>query len=155
MARKSKAHISLREKLAAALSHMMVEVDGKLERAIPYDDAKRMTADEVLSVFQFDHGIHEAIDGPTEHWNLTPRFILQHRKKTHAIDKPQIRKTDRIEEKAAEFRRKMLAKSGQTPADDVEVSTTRTGPKLRSRGFPKPPEGHKHRWGSRKMGRRA
>lgn len=154
MARKPKASMSLRKKLAAALRHMMVEVDGKLELAIPYDDAKRMTTDELLSLFQFDHGIHEAIDGPTEHWNLTPRFIMEHRRKTHEIDRPQIRKTDRIEEDAAEFRRKMLAKSGQTPADEVEVSTTRTGPKLRSRGFQRLPEGHKHQWGTRKMGRR-
>ena len=153
MARKPKAHISLREKLAAALSHMMVEVDGKLERAIPYDDAKRMTADEVLSVFQFDHGIHEAIDGPTEHWNLTPRFILPHRTKTHEVDRPQIRKTDRIEEDAAEFRRKMLAKSGQET--EPTVSTTKPKTKIKSRGFQKPPEGHKHKWGSRKMGKRA
>ena len=150
MARKPKAHISLREKLAAALSHMMVDVDGKLERAIPYDDAKRMTADEVLSIFQFDHGIHEAIDGPTKHWNLTPRFILPHRAKTHEIDRPQIRKTDRISKKQEAFRQSVLAKTDP----EVEAPATKRGPKLKSRGFQKKPEGHKHKWGTRKMGKR-
>lgn len=122
---------------------------------IPHEHQKLMTAGQVRSLVEFDHAVHSAIGGSHEFWNLTMRQILDHRWKTHEIDRPQIRKTDRIEEDAAEFRRKMLAKSGQSADPDVEVSTTRTGPKLRSRGFPKPPEGHKHKWGSRKMGRRA
>jgi hypothetical protein len=126
MARKPKAHISMREKLASALAHMMVEVDGKLERAIPYDDAKRMTSQEVCSLFQFDHGIHEAIDGPTEHWNLTPRLIAEHRRKTAKVDRPRIAKTGRNEEAHEAFRLKMLAKAGQSDASDVEENHNET-----------------------------
>lgn len=138
-----KAHISLREKLASALAHMMVEVDGKLERAIPYQDAKRMTADEVLSLFHFDHGIFESIGGPTAHWNLTPRFIQDHRVKTAKIDRPAMAKADRISDEHAAFQRRVLAKS--SPDSDSSVAERRTKPKakLRSRGFQKPPAGHK------------
>lgn len=149
MSRKPKAHISMLEKLASALAHMMIEVDGKLERAIPYDDAKRMTSQEVCSLFQFDHGIHEAIDGPTEHWNLTPRLIAEHRRKTAKVDRPQISKTDRIEGDHEAFRRKMLAKAGQSDAPHVAENSTKPKRKIRSRGFVKRPEGHKYKWGKR------
>ena len=144
--RSKKAHISLREKLASALAHMMVEVDGKLERAIPYEDAKRMTADEVCSLFHFDHGIYETIGGPTEHWNLTPRMIAEHRRKTATTDIPAIRKSDRIEAAQAEYRSRILAKSSLD--EGVEKTAPKPKSRLRSRPFQKPPPGHS-RWGKK------
>lgn len=143
MKRKSKAHVSLRKKLAAALRHMKIEVDGKLVDAIPYDDAKKMTDKHVISLFHFDHGIHETIDGPTEHWNLTPRFIADHRRKTAKIDHPQIDKTKRVMAKQAEFRARVLAKTDP----EAELPTAKPKAKIKSRGFQKRPEGHKHQWG--------
>lgn len=132
-----KARISTKTKLAAALRCLMIEEDGKLVPAIPYDDARRMTEDEIISLFHFDHGVQEAIGGPTEPWNLTPRFIAEHRKKTAAVDLPAIAKTKRLAEKHEAFRRRILAKSGQTHANDVDNSTTRPKSTLRSRPFPK------------------
>ncbi len=139
--RKKKAHISLREKLASALAHMMVEVDGKLERAIPHQDAAKMTSDEVISLFHFDHNVYEAIGGETTHHNLTPRFIADHRRKTAKIDLPAIRKSDRVESAHEAFRSRVLAKT----TDDVAVVEPAARPKskLRSRGFQKAPPGHK------------
>jgi len=133
----------LYEKIAAVLRDLMVEEDGKLVRAIPYEHAKQMTAREVMSLFEWDHGIHKAIDGPDKHWNLTARMIMEHRFKTHKIDRPQIRKTDRLSEAHTEFQRKILAKSGA--ASDVAETETKPksswpkGRKLQSRGFQKKP----------------
>lgn len=123
----------LREKLAAVLRDLMVEVDGKLERVIPWDHARKMTADEVISLFHFDHGIYHVHGGPMLHWNLTARLIQEHREKTATIDRPQIAKTDRISAKQQAFRQAVLAKAGQLP--DAET----------------PPPKQKTRWPSRKM----
>lgn len=131
----------LYEKLAAVLRDHMVEEDGKLVRAIPYEHARQMSSGEIYSLFEFDHGIHDAIGGPYKHWNLTARFIPEHRIKTRTKDIPQIAKTKRITKEQAAFRQRMLAKSGV--ADDVEKTETKPksawpkGRKLQSRGFPK------------------
>jgi len=131
----------LYEKLAAVLRDLMVEEDGKLVRAIPLEHAKQMTARELMSLFEWDHGIHKAIGGPDKHWNYTARLIPEHRIKTRKKDIPQIAKTKRIEKDHAEFQRKILAKSGV--ASDVSETQTKPrsawpkGRKLQSRGFPK------------------
>jgi hypothetical protein len=127
----------IEEELACALVHLL---------GIPREHAKNMTAEQVRSLVQFDHVVHHAIGGEHVHHNLTPRQILDHREKTHTIDRPQIRKTDRIGDKEAAFQARVLAKSGQeAPA----APKTKPKVKIKSRGFQKPPEGHKHKWGSR------
>lgn len=135
MSGRKKDRIPIKEKLAAALAHTMVEVDGKLVRAISYDDAKELSSEQILSLFQFDHGVHESIDGPTVHWNLTPRFIAEHRRKSNKIDIPQIAKTKRISAEQEAFRRRMLEKSG--PALEPEVEKNKPSRKIQSRPFPK------------------
>jgi len=133
----------LYEKLAAVLRDHMVEEDGKLVRAIPYEHARQMSSGEIYSLFEFDHGIHKSIGGPDKHWNLTARFIPEHRIKTRTKDIPQIAKTKRIVKDHADFQRKILAKSGV--ASDVAETKTKPrsawpkGRKLQSRGFPKKP----------------
>ena len=138
MSRKPKAHMPLREKLAAALAQMMVEVDGKLVRAIPHDDAKLMTAEELCSLFEFDHAIYECIGGPTKHWNLTPRFIAEHRQKTNKIDKPAIAKSKRLVEDQEAFRQRLLRKGSLEPI--VAETPTKPRAKIQSRGFSKLPK---------------
>ena len=52
-----------------------------------------MTADQVISLFQFDHDPHPhaaPFNGPSLHWNCTPRLILAHREKTATHDVPMI-----------------------------------------------------------------
>ncbi|WP_439372970.1 hypothetical protein [Bradyrhizobium sp. DASA03120] len=122
-----RAHISFKTKLAATLCEMLTDDGtGKLVKIIPHEDAVRMTEDQVLSLFRFDHGVYHAHDGSDEFWNLTPMLIQAHDRKTRERDIPQIAKTRRIEKAQAEFRARLLAKD---------------------RGEPKPPS----RWPKRKM----
>lgn len=95
-------YIPLKEKLAAALAQMLRDDgSGKLVPVIPYPDAKMMTADQVLSLFHFDHyPVRKTDGGPDKHFNLVPRFIREHREKTATIDVPQIRKADRLSRRA-------------------------------------------------------
>ncbi len=72
MSRKRKQP-TLKMKLAAALV---------LLGEIPYAHAKAMTADQVISLFQFDHGIYHTWGGSDDFWNLEPMFIRTHRAKT-------------------------------------------------------------------------
>jgi acetyl-CoA acetyltransferase len=96
-----RAHISLREKLAAALAWY---------EGIPYEDAQKMSAEQCISLFQFDHWPHRKCDGGSDHFsNLRPMFIGEHRKKTATVDLPAIAKDRRIEEKWNAFNRAVAA----------------------------------------------
>lgn len=94
----SRAHISLKTKLAAALLTMLrPNESGKLVRVISHEEAKRMTADQILARFDWDHyPIRKADGGPDEPWNLEPRPTAEHSKKTREIDQPQLAKQRRI-----------------------------------------------------------
>lgn len=115
-------HIRLTEKLASALAHLA---------GIPYDHRELMTAEQVISLFHFDHDpIPHAppYNGPDLHYNLTPRLITPHREKTAKVDVPRIAKTKRIIEAEQAFRDRLLA------------SPPRSEPKKRSipsRPFPR------------------
>jgi len=140
----TRKRIPHREELAAALRELAVLRGGALEHALTYEEAKLMTADQVISLFQRDHGIHHTIGGPDEHWNLTWRFIGEHREKTNKIDKPRIAKTRRGAKAEAQFRQRVLARSGQADADEgipsrdkIRTSRWPKGRKMQSRPFPK------------------
>lgn len=98
-------------KLASALLQIKGD-DG--QALIPWEDAKLMTAEQIISLFQWDHYPfrHEA-GGPAEAWNLVPRFIREHREKTAKIDAPEIAKIKRISPAEEEFRQRLL-----TPRQD-------------------------------------
>lgn len=93
-----RAHIPLKTKLAATLLTMLrPDEDGNLVRIISHDEAKRLTADQILARYHFDHWpIRKADGGPDAPWNLEPRPIAEHAKKTREIDVPQIAKQKRI-----------------------------------------------------------
>jgi len=119
-----RAHISLKTKLASALLQLC---DASGHRLVPYEDAKQMTADQIVSLFAFDHyPIPKGLDGPDEPWNLDPRMLMEHRVKTATYDVPVHAKGKRITKREEEFRRRLLAKD---------------------RGEPKP----RSRWPKRKM----
>ena len=90
---------SLSTKLASALLAL---------GQIPYDDAKQMTAAQLISLYNCDHGIFHVHDGPPDFWNLTPRLIQAHRVKTATIDVPAIAKGKRIRRKEEEHLAQML-----------------------------------------------
>src|SRR5258708_10808167 len=78
-------------------------------RAVSYEPSKLMTADQIISLFHFDHyPIRHADGGPDEPWNLPPRLIKAHRVKTKR-DVKEIAKGRRIEEKWQTFNRAVAA----------------------------------------------
>jgi hypothetical protein len=114
---------------------------------IPYDDAKKMTADQLISLYEFDHGIfyeteHEDRD---KFWNLAPLLIRTHRAKTK-LDLSAIAKSKRLRRANEEFH-KSWAKLEARQREETErilgrvfnesVIAQRPKRKLRSRGFDK------------------
>ena len=92
-----RSHISMEKRCAAALLAL---------GHIPYEDAKLMTARQIISLYHWDHGILHAHDGPDEPWNLTPRLIAEHRTKSRR-DTGKVAKTKRIDAQWSEFTRRM------------------------------------------------
>lgn len=129
-------HISLTVKLAAALL-MLRDENGEL--LIPHEHAKLMSADQIISLYQFDHyPIRKDDDGPDEPWNLEPKGIMRHRKKTAEIDVPQMAKADRLQGNATLHAAAMASKRGDY-AGAAQILATAPKPKFKrkiaSRGF--------------------
>ena len=103
MARKS---LSLKTRLASALLAL---------GHIPYADAKEMTADQLISLYHFDHGMLHESEHPQRdmYWNITPRLIKAHRDKTKQ-DAAIIAKGRRIR------KRQLLVEVGHMLARAVE-----------------------------------
>ena len=124
---KRREYIPKDELIAAAL---------RIAFDIPWEHARQLTAEQVISLVVWDHGIYKAWEkAPGEfdkHWNLTPRLIANNREKT-AKDVAIIRKADRISKANEQFRARVLAKTtGETP-----VAPARPKKKLPSRPFQK------------------
>jgi hypothetical protein len=109
--RPSRTKAVIEEELACALVHLL---------GIPREHAKLMTAGQVRSLVEFDHIVHHAIGGEHVHHNLTPRQILDHREKTHKIDRPQIRKTQRLSAEQEAFRKRLERKTDPTVAQEIQ-----------------------------------
>jgi hypothetical protein len=117
---------TLREKLAAALA---------IIADIPFNDRKQMHADQVISLFQFDHDpVPYTHDGPPLHWNCVPRYIGEHREKTKS-DVKMIYKVRRVAAAEEDFRRAILAKGEEA----TEEKHPRARQRIKSRGF----QGHR------------
>lgn len=112
---------NLTTKLAAALLAL---------EDIPYTDAKLMSAEQIISLYNFDHNIRHADGGTIDFWNLTPRLIAPHRKKTAKVDVPAIAKNKRIRKKAERFDERMYAKVTGVPYEKPRS-------RIKSRGFDK------------------
>lgn len=94
-------HISLKTKLAAVLLQLReYGSDGQWLPIIDHFDAKHMSADQIISLFHFDHyPVPHAEGGPDEPWNLQAELIQSHHEKTRKRDVPQIAKNKRIKRK--------------------------------------------------------
>lgn len=79
-------YISIKTKLASTLLAM---------GHVPYDEAKQMTEDQIISLFHFDHNVLHRDGGADVYWNLTPMLISAHRIKTGS-DIKALAKTRRI-----------------------------------------------------------
>lgn len=108
-------HISMKVKLAAALLRT-----GRIE----YERSKRMTANQIIALFHWDHyPIPHAEGGPDEPWNLCPMLISEHREKTRKTDVPTIAKGKRIRGKQAEHGLRMTDGRGLFDAEKRHHST--------------------------------
>lgn len=138
-------HISLKTKLAAAICTLL---------EIPHEHQQLMSADQVLSLVQWDHYPIRRDDGlklgmsVTEvdhHSNIRPLSIMAHREKTAKIDIPQINKSRRCRENEARRAAVMAAKSGNPdqiaaalePLADPRRARPKPKRKIPSRPFPK------------------
>lgn len=104
---------TLTNKLAAALLQSRGE-DGAL--LIPYEHAKLMSDDQVISLFEFDHYPIRWVDGgPTAGFNLVPRLKAGHSFKTNVDngtgrgDKTDIARDRKIAANHEAFRARLLA----------------------------------------------
>jgi len=88
---------------------------------IPYEHQKLMTADQVLSLVQWDHwpirrddglALGMSLEEVDRFSNLFPRPIMAHREKTAKIDIPQIAKSRRILEKETRRHRPFAESAG-------------------------------------------
>ena len=135
--RKAKARIPAREKLAAALLMcMQPDASGKLVRVISHEEAKRMTAKEIIARFDFHHWpIEEQDGGPAEAWNLSPLPRPVHRKETGKL-RTQRAKGKRIREKY-NSERAALPPTARAILD-VLLDSTPPAPKPKRKGRPMP-----------------
>lgn len=102
----SRAHISLKTKLAACVALMF----------LTHDESVALSEDQVLSLVQWDHWpIPHAEGGTDEHHNLRPMLIGGHREVTRKIDVPGIAKRKRVSRAQEEFRRLMLTPRADRP----------------------------------------
>lgn len=109
-----RAHVPLKVKLAATLLQMKrMDANGQLVRVISHEEAKSLTADQIISRFQFDHfPIPHAEGGPDAPWNIDPSPTPEHREKTAKVDVPQIAKSKRLRADEAEHQDAMASKGG-------------------------------------------
>lgn len=120
-----RAYISWKTKYAAALLAL---------GDVPYIDAKEMSEDQIISLYQVDHGILHAIEPINLFWNLTPKLIAPHRIKS-AGDKTIVSKSDRLMKAAMLHRANLEAKAMGRPIDEQPRSMR----KMASRPFSKKP----------------
>lgn len=119
----ARAYISKDTKLAATLL-MLGDV--------PFDDAKAMTAKQIISLYHFDHGKLHALEADDHFSNLTPRLIAAHRAKSRK-DTGIVAKVTRLTKEQEDFRRKILARPCGQKRE--RTGSWSQGRKIQSRGF--------------------
>jgi hypothetical protein len=126
-------YIRLTTKLASALCNLRDETGTLL---IPYLDAKQMTEEQVLSLFNWDHNILHAIEVNDEHWNLTPTFIRPHRDKSKK-DTSIVAKVKKLH---ANYQRSLATLMVDAAKDVLREEKPKFKRKIQSRGFEKKPK---------------
>jgi hypothetical protein len=109
--RPSRTKSVIEEELACCIAALL---------GIPHEHQKRLTAQDVRALVQFDHAIHHAIGGGAVFHNLTMRTIADHREKTAKIDIPQIAKTKRLSAEQEAFRKRLERKTDPTVAQEIQ-----------------------------------
>lgn len=102
--KRARKYISLREKLAAALSMLLPQEQRDALRA------RKAPAKAVIACFDFDHVVLHALLGPDRWHNLTPLLRTIHRQEKSPRDTSIVAKTRRLSAKQEEFNRKVVAR---------------------------------------------
>ena len=103
-------HISKTTKLAAALLTIVRPDDtGQLVPVIPREEAKGLTAEQIVARFEFDHIELHALGGSDHPSNLFPRPTVEHREKSRK-DTSAVAKVRRLSREQEEFRARLLCK---------------------------------------------
>lgn len=127
--KRPRKYVAIREKWAAALSLLLPQDvrDNLRERKVP--------AKTVIALFDQDHVVLHAFDGPDRWWNFTPMLRAVHREKSRR-DTSIVAKGDRLKAEHEEFRRRMLT-PGRSKKRERSTIPTGSFPKghrpLRSR----------------------
>lgn len=131
-------YVSLETKLAAALLAL---------GHIPHCDAGLMTADQIISLYEFDHYPIRHADGGSNHpSNLRPLGIMEHRKKTAEVDAPAIAKGRRLRGNEALHRAHMASKAGNYKlAAEILATAPKPGRLKAKKKIPSRPFGKVHR----------
>lgn len=128
----TRRHITLTEKLASALLELQRLRGDPIDR----ESAKAMTAEQICSLFQYDHAAGYVCHGAGNHpTGLTPLLIAEHRAKTAKKDQPEIWKGRRLSKSHEEHRAKLLAKVRSDVESILEGKPKRKA-KIANRGFP-------------------
>lgn len=132
------------ELIAAALLQIpFTWADGTTGPIMDHEMAKKLSAKDIISLFDKDHDPHLKVDGgPNVAWNCTWRPKSLHRIKTATVDVPRLRKGERLSRAQEEFRARMLARAGQGPGDGPGVSER---PKFKRKWPSRPMRSHQRR----------
>jgi hypothetical protein len=101
--KRARKYISLRERLAAALSLLLPQEQRDDLRA------RQVPAKTVIALFEPDHNVLHALGGKDRWWNLTPLLKAPHREKSRR-DTSIVAKVRRLKPEQKEFLRRVLAK---------------------------------------------
>lgn len=96
-------HIPKDERLACAVGMLL---------AVPYDDRKQMTAEQLLSLVDWHHNIPFSEGGLSIHWNLAPMWRSEHERETRTKTVPTIAKGKRLARVNEEMARILLKPCG-------------------------------------------
>ena len=123
--KRPRKYVAIREKWAAALSMLLPQgLRDELR-------AKQVPAKTVISMFDQDHVVLHAFDGPDRWWNFTPMLRAAHREKSRR-DTSIVAKSDRLKAEHEDFRRRVLAPVKRPRRNNSQWPK---GRKLQSRGF--------------------
>lgn len=136
-------HINLSTVLAAAIRELL---------GIPYEHAKLMSAEQMISLVHRDHfpirrddglKLGMSVEEVDHHSNIHLRSIIEHREKTATVDAPAIAKIRDVRTSEAIHRAAMASKAGdyklsaEILASAQKKSRLKPKRKIPSRGFPK------------------
>ena len=120
----------------------VLDPNGCLTYAITLDQAKLMTADQMIALFDMDHDALHALGGSDDWWNFTPRLRPEHREKSRK-DTSIVAKSKRLAKQHQQHLAR-LADRGKAPAAPAVVP--RPKPEKKKRPQAMMPGGRRSRY---------